>query len=107
LNPRPMGFWAPYPWYFDPNTHGISNPQSMECWPPTYGISKPYPWYFDPPSHGIANPYLWYFDPPTHNISNPIHGILNPLPMEYRFTIDIPRFSFWLLKLYLNLNFVF
>ena len=23
----------------------------------------PYPWYFEPPTHGILTPYPWYFDP--------------------------------------------
>ena len=23
----------------------------------------PHPWYFDPPTHGISNPLLWYYEP--------------------------------------------
>jgi hypothetical protein len=23
----------------------------------------PYPWYFDPPTHGILTPYPWYINP--------------------------------------------
>ena len=76
-----LKFWnfiTPYPWYFDPPTHGISTPLPMIYWPP-------YPWYIDPPTHGILTPltmvywppYPWYIDPPTH-------GILTPLTMEYR-----------------------
>jgi hypothetical protein len=26
----------------------------------------PYPWYFDPPTHRISTPYTWYFDLPAY-----------------------------------------
>jgi hypothetical protein len=41
LNPLPMVYRPPYPWYIDPPTHGILNPLPMIYRPP-------YPWYFDP-----------------------------------------------------------
>ena len=86
-------YWAPYPWYFDPPTHGILTTLTMVYWPP-------YPWYIDPLTHGISTPptmvywppYPWYIDPPTHGILTPlpmvyrppIHGILTPLPIDIR-----------------------
>ena len=63
-------YWAPYPWYFDPPTHGILTTLTMVYWPP-------YPWYIDPLTHGISTPLTMVFRPPTH-------GILNPLPMVYQ-----------------------
>ena len=61
IDPIPMVFWPPYPWYIDTPTHGISTP--------THGILTPYPWYKYPLTHGILTPYQWYME---------------PLPMAYR-----------------------
>ena len=36
-----MVYGAPYPWYFDPPTHGISTPLSMVFWPPIHGMLTP------------------------------------------------------------------
>jgi hypothetical protein len=41
-------------WYFDPHTHDILTPLSMEYRPP-------YPWYFDPPIDGISTPLPMVF----------------------------------------------
>ena len=61
--PLPMVYQAPYPWYYDPFTHDISNP----------------------PTHGISNPLsMVYMKPSTHGIlSSPIHGISNPLLISW------------------------
>jgi hypothetical protein len=63
-----MVYWPPYPWYFDPPTHGMSNPN--------HGILTSYPWYFYPSIYGILTPlpmvywtpYPWYIESPTHVI---------------------------------------
>ena len=82
----PLVLWSPYPWYYDPLTHGISNPLSMV-------FSTTYPWYVEPlsmvfwhPFHDNLNPlsmifwtlYSWYFDPPTHSISIPYPWFIEP-----------------------------
>ena len=95
--PLPMVYQAPYPWYYDPPTHGISSPLSMVLWPPIHGImtplpmvyQAPYPWYYDPfthdisnpPIHGIMTPYPWYIEPPIHGIMTPYPWYIEPLPM--------------------------
>ena len=51
----PMIYRTTYSWYFEPPTHGTSNPLSMM----------------------YRTPYSWHIEPPTY-------GISNPLPMDYR-----------------------
>jgi hypothetical protein len=51
----PMVYRTTYSWYFEPPTHGTSNPLSMM----------------------YRTPYSWHIEPPTY-------GISNPLPMDYR-----------------------
>ena len=79
LNPLPIVYRPPYPWYIDPlpmvfwpPTHGISIPLSMLFWPA-------YPWYIDP----IPMP-RWYIDPLTHGTLTPLSMVFwPPIPMEY------------------------
>ena len=77
-----MVFWPPYPWYFDPPTHGILI----------------HPWYIDPPTHGILTPYLWYIEPLTHGISTPLSMVFWPPPPTHRMStpytwyFDLPAY---------------
>ena len=101
----PLSIFCPYPCYFYPTTHGISNTLPMLFWPPSFqDILIPYPWYFNPlthgilnpipmlfwqpgpwckqpPIHGILTPYPWYFDPSIHGILIPYPWHINHLPM--------------------------
>ena len=102
-NPLFMVYWAPYPWYAELPTHGISNPLLMVLWSATRGISNPlsmvywipYSWHIEPPIKGIVTPRLWcnncHFDPlsmlfwpPIHGISTPFPWYAGPLPIVYR-----------------------
>jgi hypothetical protein len=97
-----MVFCTPYPWYFDPPIHGISNPSYgiMNPLPMVYRI--PYPCYIEPPIHGILKPYPWYFDPHSsmvYRTLNPwciepfTHGILPPPPHPWY--IEPPLMVLW------------
>ena len=50
--------------FYDPPTHGISNP---------WYFDPPYPWYFDPPTHGILTPLPMVYWTPTMVFWHPYH----------------------------------
>ena len=82
FDPFTHGISNPYPWdfdpytrYFDPSTHGITNPLLMVYRSPINGILTPLSIIFDPPTHGTPTPHSWYFDPP--------YMVIWPLPMVF------------------------
>ena len=58
VNPLPMVYRPPYPWYIDTLRH------------PTHGISTPYSWYIDPPAHGISTPLPMVYQSLSYGIMN-------------------------------------
>ena len=107
MNPLPIAYRTPYPWYIEHPIHGILNTLSMVYW-------TSYPWYVEPRIQGILDPlpivyrthcslyfnplhmvyqshYPWYFELHVHGISKslsmmhgtPFHGILNPQRMVH------------------------
>ena len=61
----------------------------MVYWPPLPMVYRPpYPWYIDPPTHGILIPLpMEYRPPPTHGISTPYLWYFDP---PYPWYIDPP-----------------
>jgi hypothetical protein len=51
IEPLPMIYRSPYPWYIELTIHGILIP-----------LLK---WYIDPHDHGILTPYQWYIEAPN------------------------------------------
>jgi hypothetical protein len=94
FDPLSMVHWTPYPWYFEPPTHGISKPYPWDIEPPIHAILIPYPWNIEPLIHGISNAIPMAFSPASHGTSISlnigilyplsINGISNTLPMEYQ-----------------------
>jgi hypothetical protein len=76
-----MEYRPPYQWYYQPPTHGISDPNGILLLL-THGILNPYTWHIEPTTYGISNPilmvhltpYPWYIEPPIHGISNPLQA---------------------------------
>ena len=93
FDPPSHGMLTPYPRYVEPLRHGILNSLPMVCRPPTNGtsISNPLLKVFWPPTYGILTllsmvlwpPYPWNIEPLTMVFWTPAHAISNTLSMVF------------------------